>query len=389
MKTNKISHFSSNLKLLKNCKGVDIGTKAKNIKIISEKGKCLIPITLIINIKAFKQLLNENKITEPLNYDWSKFKISNKHQETILKKIKSEFKDKPLVIRSSATCEDSPLLSFAGQYSSFLNIKGKKRIIKAIKLCYQSLFSDNAKIYAKISHVKLENENMAIAIQELKPVIIAGVIFTVDPVNRDYKKVIVEYTEGLGDSIISGHKKPTQRIIKRTEIKNLKDIFLKKLFHDALILEKIFGKPQDIEWGWDGKNIYVFQSRNITTLNNQPKIKPYNFHKSKPIGIGETICNGLSKGPLRIIEKNKDYDKIKKGDIIFIKCKSDTSLIRKISLIDGLIIKGGVLSHMAVIAREFNIPCLTEVKSINEKIESFKNKEVIIDTSTKQILITQ
>jgi len=389
MLLNNKKSFSDNLKLLEDCKNSDIGTKAKNIKIINEKGKCLIPKTLIIDIMVFKQLLNENKIIEPLNYDWSKFKISNKHHETILKKIKSEFKDKPLVIRSSATCEDSPLLSFAGQYSSFLNIKGKKRIIKAIKLCYQSLFSDNAKIYAKLGHVKLENENMAIAIQELKPVIIAGVIFTVDPVNIDYGKMVVEYTEGLGDSIISGHKKPTQKIIERTKIKNLQNIFLKKLSHDALILEKIFGKPQDIEWGWDGKNIYIFQSRNITTLNNQPRINPSESHRSNPVGIGETICTGLSKGPLRIIEKNKDYDKIKKGDIIFIKCKADTSLIRKISLIDGLIIQGGVLSHIAVIAREFNIPCLTEVKSINEKIENFKNKEVIINTFTKQILITQ
>jgi len=135
------------------------------------------------------------------------------------------------VIRSSATCEDSPLLSFAGQYSSFLNVRGGENIIKAIKLCYQSLFSDNAKIYSKINGIRLEYESMAIAVQELAPVTVAGVIFTADPVNQDDKKMIVEYTKGLGDSIVSGHKKPILKEIEKTKINNLEklknDLFLR------------------------------------------------------------------------------------------------------------------------------------------------------------------
>lgn len=377
----------NDVKLLENCENSEIGTKAKNIKIIKERGGCLIPKTLVITTNVFNELLIDNKISDPLNYDWRKFQIPIKYQKIIFEKINQEFDNKSLVIRSSATCEDSPLLSFAGQYSSFLNIKGKKNIMKAIKLCYRSLFNDNAKIYAKMNSDRLEYESMAIAVQELAPVIVAGVIFTVDPVNQDNKKMIIEYTEGLGDSIVSGHKKPILKIINRTQISNLQKIFLKKLSKTALNLEKIFGAPQDIEWGWDGQEIYIFQSRNITTLDKHPKSINYSTDKSKIIGRGIIACRGTAKGPLKIIDSIENYDRIKKGDIAFIKYKADIRLIKKIPFINALIINGGVLSHLAVIAREFNIPCLIEPKIGSKQLENLANKNIILDCFNGKMLI--
>lgn len=379
---------STDVKLLEDCNSMEVGTKAKNIKIIKEKGGCLIPKTLVINTSIFKQLLLDNKISDPLNYNWSKFEIPARYQKIILEKINQEFDDKPLVIRSSATCEDSPLLSFAGQYSSFLNIRGEENIIKAIKLCYQSLFSDNAKIYSKINGIRLEYESMAIAVQELIPVTVAGVIFTADPVNQDVKKMIVEYTEGLGDSVVSGHKKPNLKEIKKTKINNLKNIFLKKLSKIALDLEKIFGNPQDIEWGWDGREIYIFQSRNITTMDKHPKTISYTFNKNKIIGTGIVACKGISGGFLKIINSIGDYDKIKEDDVVLVRCKTDISLIKKIPLINALIINGGILSHMSVIAREFNIPCLVEPEVVNGKIERYAQKTIIVDAIKGKILLT-
>jgi len=372
--------------LLENSQNLKIGTKAKNLKIIKEKTRFLIPKTLVVNTDIFSQLIEGNKILDPFNYNWSEFQIPSEYQKVIFEKINQEFGNKSLVIRSSATCEDSPLLSFAGQYSSFLNIKGKKNIINAIKLCYQSLFSENAKIYAKLNGIRLEHESMAIAIQELAPIKIAGVIFTADPVNQDDKKLIVEYTDGLGDSVVSGHQKPISKVIKKAEVDSLQNEFLKKLSKTALELEKIFGNPQDIEWGWDGKEIYIFQSRNITTLDKQPKITNTDISKNKIIGVGINACRGVSDGILKIINKTKDYDKIKNGDIVFVNCKTDISLIFKIPLINALIIHGGILSHFAVIAREFNIPCLTEPTINNKKIEIYENKKIIVDAIKGKIL---
>ena len=381
------SSILDRITLLENSQNLKIGTKAKNLKIIKEKTGFLIPETLVINTDIFNQLMESNKILDPFNYNWSEFQIPSEYQKIIFEKINQEFGNKPLVIRSSATCEDSPLLSFAGQYSSFLNIKGEKKIINAIELCYKSLFSENAKIYAKINGIRLEYESMAIAIQELAPIKTAGVIFTADPVNQDDKKIIVECTEGLGDLVVSGHQKPISKVIKKAEVDNLQNEFLKKLSKVALELEKVFGNPQDIEWGWDGKEIYIFQSRNITTLDKQPKIKNNNISKNKVIGVGSNACRGVSDGNLKIINKTKDYDKIKKGDIVFVNCKTDTSLILKIPLINALIIHGGILSHFAVIAREFNIPCLTEPTINNKKIEIYENKKIIVDAIKGKILI--
>ncbi len=378
--------ISTNIKLLDDCDSQEIGTKAKNIKIIKDKAGCLIPKTLIINTSIFSQLLKENKIIDPFNYDWSKFEIPTRYQKIILQKINREFNNKPLVIRSSASCEDSPLLSFAGQYSSFLNIRGEENILRAIKLCYQSLFSDNAKIYAKINGVNLEYEKMAVAIQELIPAKVAGVIFTAHPVSQDEKKIIVEYTEGLGDSIVSGHKKPITKEVDKNKINTLQNIFLKKLSKIALDLEKVFGSPQDIEWGWDGHNIYIFQSRNITTLDKYPKSLNYLFHKNKIFGTGIVACKGVSSGLLKIINDIGDYDRIKKGDVALMNCKMDNNLIKKLPLMNALIINGGILSHIAVIAREFNIPCLTELKMINEKIEKYINKKIVVDAKKGKIL---
>lgn len=380
------SVISNKLNLLENSHNLKIGTKAKNLKIIKEKVGCLIPKTLIINTDIFDQLLKDNKISDPLNYDWSKFQIPDEYQKVILERINQEFGDRPLVIRSSATCEDSPLLSFAGQYSSFLNIKGEKNITRAIKLCCQSLFSDNAKIYAKINGVRLEYESMAIVIQELVAAKTAGVIFTADPVNQDDKKMIIEYSEGLGDSIVSGHQKPILKEIKEAEVNNLQNEFLIKLAKIALNLEEVFGNPQDIEWGWDGKEIYIFQSRNITTLNKQPKIIKYDTNKIIVIGSGIVACRGISSGVLKIINKTEDYDKISKGNVVFVNCKTDISLIKKIPFINALIINGGILSHFAVIAREFNIPCLSEPLINKKKIRAYENRKIIVDAIRGKIL---
>ena len=380
------SSIFDGITLLESSQNLKIGTKAKNLKIIKEKTGFLIPKTLVINTDIFNQLVKDNKILDPFNYSWPEFQMPSEYQKIIFEKISQEFGNKPLVIRSSATCEDSPLLSFAGQYSSFLNIKGEKNIINAIKLCYQSLFSENAKIYAKINGIRLEYESMAVAIQELAPIKTSGVIFTADPVNQDDKKMIIEYAEGLGDSVVSGHQNPISKVIKKTEVNVLQNEFLKRLSKTALELEKIFGNPQDIEWGWDGKEIYIFQSRNITTLNKRPKITNNDISKNKIIGVGINACRGVSDGILKIINKTKDYDKIKKGDIVFVNCKTDISLVLKIPLINALIIHGGILSHFAVIAREFNIPCLTEPAINDKKIKIYENKKIIVDAIKGRML---
>ncbi len=113
----------------------------------------------------------------------------------------------------------------------------------------------------------------------------------------------------------------------------------------------------------------------------------YFFNKNKILGTGIIACRGVSDGLLKIVNNTEDYDKIKKGDVVLMNCKMDYNLIKKFPLIKALIINGGVLSHIAVIAREFNVPCLTEPKMVDEKIEKYINKKIIVDAIRGKILL--
>lgn len=369
--------------LLDKAENIKIGTKGRNLKIITQETDYPIPKTLVLTTDFFKYLIEYNRIENPFLFEWNSFKIPVEYEEEIIEKIQEVFNDRPLVIRSSATCEDSPLLSFAGQYSSFLNIKERKNILRAIKLCYESLFSDNAEIYAKFNNINLKNEAMAILIQEVISVKISGIIFTVDPVSKEKGKIIVEYTKGFGDKIVSGHILPKYMEIPKRLSKNKLSPFFRKLLKIGLNLEKVFGYPQNIEWGFDGKKFYIFQSRPITALDKKPVEIKKDINKLTLIGKGRSACLGQCQGKLKIIKGPSSYSMINCGDIIFNKEKIDIGIIAKIPEVAGIITTGGVLSHLAVIAREFNKPTLVEPLVFNGV--KYQGKKIFLDTFQEKI----
>ena len=384
--SNEKINFKNNskcfIKPLEQCKDSEIGSKANNLMIIKKKTPYAIPKSLVLTIDLHEKLIKYNNIKDPFSFNWSKFKIPDKYCDKIFQKINDTFKEKPLVIRSSSTCEDSPILSFAGQYSSFLNIKGKKNILNAIHLCYASMFSENAKLYIKLHNIKMEQEKMAIIIQELIQVTHAGIFFTADPVYGDKNKIIIEYTAGLGDAIVSGEMKPIY-LETFKKVKGDLPAFLRTFPKIADDLEKIFYSPQDIEWGFDGENIYIFQSRPITTLSNKPQIRKKVIENLSKIGSGKAACLGQSQGIIRIIRNIKDIKDIKRGEIIFNIGKIDIRITTKIPYSSGIITTGGILSHIAVIAREFNKPCLVDFKKINNF--DYNNEKAYLDAFTGKL----
>jgi pyruvate,water dikinase len=383
---NQYYQYNKNdIKLLETCEHNEVGTKVKNLKFIQEKTNYLIPKTIILTTSLYEKLIEYNKIKNRFTFNWKYFRFPIKCENDILKKIKNTFGNKPLVIRSSATCEDSPILSFAGQYSTFLNIKGRNDILNAIRLCCGSLFSENAKVYAEINNVNLKHELMAIAIQEVIPVINSGVIFTVDPISINKNKMIIEYSRGFGDKIISGNKRPKRLEISKINLKQKYPFPFDSLVKIGMDLENNFNHPQDIEWGFDGKKIYIFQSRPITTLKNIPQKTKTDFNKLIDIGSGKIACLGQAQGKLRIVKNPNDYRNIKKNEIIFNNGKTDMRIVKKIIEMAGLITKGGILSHIAVISREFNKPCLVE--PINFKALKYNGKNIFLDAIQGKIFL--
>lgn len=218
--------------------------------------------------------------------------------------------EKYYAIRSSGTAEDLPNASFAGQYDTFLNIKGMASIIEHIRLCWASLFTERAVIYRLRSDFDHTTVKLAVIVQEMIHPDASGIMFTADPNTSNRKVVSIDASYGLGEAIVSGmvnadsFKVREHIIIQKTvsdkkrrinpvagggistapvseenrKIQAISDDTVLELEHLGRRIEDCFSYPQDIEWCVDNKKIVILQSRPITTLFPLPEVKDGNKH---------------------------------------------------------------------------------------------------------------
>lgn len=231
--------------------------------------------------------------------------------ESTKQDIERQFKSlncNSVAVRSSATAEDLPGKSFAGQYETYLGIKDSVSCTEAIRKCWASLWSQRAFDYRERNKIDHYNVDMAVIVQPLIPADTSGVIFTADPITGRRESVVIEACFGLGEALVSGKVTPdrflfdkrTKRLFFRTisekkiecvpdnnggviekTIENEKSAAhtlnikqIKKLVRLAHKIETKFGCPQDIEWAIKDKQIWILQSRPITNLP-EPKIKSW------------------------------------------------------------------------------------------------------------------
>jgi len=338
--------------------------------------KTKVPEFSILATDAYLETLKYNGLTKPTTFSKGSFKLPPRIKAEIYTLLKTKFKNKKLVIRSSTTVEDSPLFTFAGQYSSFLGIRGINKVIEAIRKCYNSLLSENAKIYSEINKLQTQKLSTAIIIQELAPVSISGILFTADPVFGNKEKLLIESIKGLGDNLTSGKKRPNYLKINK-KIKN-NNLFLEKLRTLAIDAEEIFGNHRDIEWGYDSKNkqLYLFQSRPIIFGNTKRCLSETLTQNKDRICIGSVASKGKTIGRLKVIKKISDLKNINKEDIIYTK-KISNKFISAMAISKGLLFEGGILSHFAIIIREFKKPCLTNLNN-NKLLISHANQKIIL-----------
>ncbi len=303
----------------------------------------------------------------------------------------------PLVaVRSSATAEDLPGASFAGQQVTFLNIKGAANLIETIRETWASLFEPRAIFYRQqkgFDHFKV---GIAIPVQKMIQSDVSGVMFTVDPVTQDKHTLVIEAIWGLGELIVQGAVTPdryivdknTGKIIKKYIVEQIielvkkreKDIEVKvpenrkktQKISDALIreisklgkaLQQHYFFPQDIEWAIENNKIYLLQTRPITTLGQTKKgyeeIQGKSIAKSlKLILKGDPASPGISSGKVRVIQTAKGIGKIIKGEILVTKMTTPDFVpaMKKVSAI--ITDKGGQTSHAAIVSRELGITCV-------------------------------
>jgi pyruvate,water dikinase len=205
-----------------------------------------------------------------------------------------------VAVRSSATAEDLPEASFAGQQETYLNVVGKEQLITAIKMCFASLYSVRAVTYRKQANYDAIKVSLAVVIQKMVESEVSGVLFTADPVSQDTDRMMLNASWGLGEAIVSGRVTPDIYVNSKKKgcivDKKLgdKDIFIcygttgieerktpaeqrkqfcltdeqaLELFEMGRKVEQHYGSPQDIEWGISKGKLYLLQSRPITTLH--------------------------------------------------------------------------------------------------------------------------
>lgn len=200
----------------------------------------------------------------------------------------------PLVaVRSSATAEDLPTASFAGQQETFLHVQGESQIIESVKKCWASLWSPRAIQYRAIQGFGDSNVALAVVIQEMAPHEVSGVTFTVNPLTGEPKELMINGAPGVGEALVQGEIVPDQWIARKPDGAVLRftpapkpgqipslNISLKRPLRGCLtsqqvrelagyclrIEEHFGGTPQDIEWSYGAGAFYLLQSRPVTTL---------------------------------------------------------------------------------------------------------------------------
>ncbi|MBO8157199.1 MAG: hypothetical protein H0Z32_12125 [Bacillaceae bacterium] len=279
-KANKINRKTSILSIKeKTATKVDqVGVKAANLAVLKQAG-FQVPDAIVVPTSYFAHHINE-VLNQENNLKGKA--LQNAIMATSIDRLLKEdlkialdaFEETTFAVRSSGTAEDLEGASFAGQYDTFLNVKGLNSIIEAVKKCWASAFSPHILTYLDDKEVLAGG--MGVIIQPLISADSAGVVFTANPVTHNQDEVIVNAVKGIGERLVSGEAIPDewivtedQAIAKKLPEKALNEGQVKKIAALARQIESYYQTPQDIEWAIRKSMIYILQARPITTLKNE------------------------------------------------------------------------------------------------------------------------
>ena len=399
--------------------------KANNIRV---------PCGFATTVDAFNYFLTFNNLVEKIDQKLEKLDVENlqmlattgaeirgwvnqaKFPETFETEIRKAFaslvrgENTSFAVRSSATAEDLPQASFAGQQETFLNVSGVENILTSIRLVFASLYNDRAISYRV--HQKFAHSDVAISAGVQKMVrsdkASSGVMFTLDTESGFRDVVFITSSYGLGESVVQGSVNPDEFYLYKNSLISGKYSILKKslgsklslmkfagarktegiervdvppelrsifsitdaeateLAEYALIIEKHYRRPMDIEWGKDGLDgkMYILQARpeTVKSTNSAQKRQRYKLKaddNSRTILLtGRAIGQKIGSGPVKLLRDISEIDRLEKGDVLVTDMTDPNweSVMKRASAI--VTNRGGRTCHAAIIARELGVPAV-------------------------------
>ena len=408
-----------------------VGGKGANLGEMYNNG-IPVPNGFVITSSTYFDFVNKTSISHKiktelsgLNVNNSKdlFEASKRIQHAILSAeipdyLKKEIRDyyhtlsgeydRKVAVRSSATAEDLPGASFAGQQETYLNIVGYRNVISHVLKCWASLFEPRAIFYRTekgFSHLKV---GIAVPVQLMVESEVSGIMFTVNPLTNNPNEISIEAAFGLGQPIVSGEITPDEYILDKSSLKitskqivaqttmltekgnvevsnvfsksqKLPDIYIEKLAELGKKIELHYGAPQDIEWSFENKHIYIVQSRPVTTLKTNQEFKELGEVRisSKVLLKGTAASPGLAFGKVKILKSAKELGKIEEGDVLVTEM-TNPDFVPAMKRASAIVTqKGGRTSHAAIVSRELGIPAIVGCEMVLQILE--EGEEITVD----------
>lgn len=400
--------------------------------------------------KAYWEFLSANGLTEKINHALAKLDVNdvnalarvgaeirswvmdapfpdalNKSLEGAFAQLQDGNVELSVAVRSSATAEDLPEASFAGQQETFLNVKGIEQVKKSVKEVFASLYNDRAISY-RVHHDFAHSEvALSAGIQKMvrSETASSGVMFTLDTESGFRDVVFITSSYGLGETVVQGAVNPDEFYIHKATFEagrpailrrnlgskaikmvysqdesdalvetvkveksqrskfSLTDDELNELTRQALIIEKHYKRPMDIEWAKDGDDglLYIVQARpeTVKSRSNATILERYLMKETGTVLVeGRSIGQKIGSGPVRVINDLSDMDQVQDGDVLVTDMTDpdwEPVMKRSSAIITD---RGGRTCHAAIIARELGIPAVVGCGDASDILKTGQNVTV-------------
>lgn len=410
-----------------------VGGKCANLGELAGRIGVPVPNGFAVSAHAYKVFLEKTRTDKKIEDFLSDMDISDMESlQDVSKKIRNQIEALPMLkemekeilkayqelceqvgkknvavaVRSSATAEDLPGASFAGQQDTFLNVT-QKNLLRSIKRCWSSLFTPRAIVYRKEKGFSHAEVLISVAVQELISSHASGVTFTLEPVSGAKNKVVINASWGLGEAVVSGQVTPdeyvvekgTFRIIEKHVVKKerqivsdkkggtkwvmvpkemqdrpaLTDEAITRLAQYGVQIENHYGAPQDIEWAVDERGrIFILQARPETVHAIEKEVKSEerkDLMEQEILVRGIGVSPGRGSGMVKIILDVKDISSFKPKDILVTEMTTP-DWVPAMKIASAVVTNlGGKTCHAAIVSRELGVPCVVGTENATKVLK--------------------